>query len=278
MGIYLRSRSLKNPGTSVLLEIKIESGARVLYASAVVHYVTGNKGEGVPGMGFKFITLDAVSRRFLESAAAAMPHVRSDEPPVPRNVGPIDTSPDAIPPEPPPASQAQAALPSELAGRLLVQGDAKVVKAPPFEPAPEPPRTGPIIGIDLGTTNSCAAIVRDGKPMLLSWKDGQALVPSMVALTPRGQLVVGAAAKQQLTTNPKWVVYGFKRLIGRPIDGPRCASCSSASPTRWWPPRTASARCSWAIAPTGSRSSRRCCCASSSNSPSIGWASRCTAR
>ncbi len=97
-GIYLRSRSLKNPGTSVLLEIKIENGARVLYASAVVAYVTGNKGEGVPGMGFKFITLDAVSRRFLESAAAAMPHARSNEPPVPKNVGPIDSDPQAIPP------------------------------------------------------------------------------------------------------------------------------------------------------------------------------------
>ncbi|MDP3157790.1 MAG: Hsp70 family protein [Archangium sp.] len=219
-GIYLRSKSLKNPGTSVLLEIKIETGARVLYASAVVAYVTGNKGEGVTGMGFKFITLDAVSRRFLESASAAMPHARSSDPPIPRNVGPIDTSPDAIPPEPPAASQAQAPLPSELAGRLLVQGDTTQVKAPAFEAAPEPPRTGPIIGIDLGTTNSCAAIVRDGKPMLLSWKDGQALVPSMIALTPRGQLVVGAAAKSQLTINPKWVVYGFKRLIGRPVDSP----------------------------------------------------------
>jgi peptidoglycan-associated lipoprotein len=67
-----------------------------------------------------------------------MPHVRSDSPPVPKNVGPIDTSPDAIPPEPPPASQAQAALPSELAGRLLVQGDTTQIKAPAFEPAPEP--------------------------------------------------------------------------------------------------------------------------------------------
>ncbi|HEY0883156.1 MAG TPA: Hsp70 family protein, partial [Archangium sp.] len=219
-GIYLRSKALKAPGTSVTLEIKIESGQRVLYAASVVRFVTGNKGEGIQGMGFKFITLDKVSRRFLEAASAAMPHIRSDEPPVPANVGPIDTSPDAVPPEAPPASQPQAALPSELAGRMLVRGDTSTMQAPAFEAAPEPERTGPIIGIDLGTTNSCAAIVRDGKPMLLSWKDGQTLVPSMVALTTRGQLVVGAAAKQQLTTNPKWVVYGFKRLIGRASDSP----------------------------------------------------------
>jgi molecular chaperone DnaK len=219
-GIYLRSKALKNPGTSVLLEIKTESGARILYASAVVSYVTGNRGEGVQGMGFKFITLDAVSRRFLESAAAALPHARSTEPPIPKNVGPIDTDPAAVPSEPPPPAQVQAELPSEKAGRLLVQGDAKLVKAPAFEPAPVPDPVGPIIGIDLGTTNSCAAIVRDGKPVMLNWKDGQALVPSLVALTPRGQLAVGAAARAQLTTNPRWVVYGFKRLIGRPVDSP----------------------------------------------------------
>ncbi|MBL8909313.1 MAG: Hsp70 family protein [Archangium sp.] len=219
-GIYLRSKALKNPGTSVTLEIKTESGARILYAVAVVSYVTGNKGEGVQGMGFKFITLDAVSRRFLESAAAALPHARSTEPPIPRNVGPVDTDPAAVPAEPPPPSQTQHELPSEKAGRLLVQGDAKSVKAPAFEPAPEPLLEGPIIGIDLGTTNSCAAIVRDGKPIMLTWKDGNALVPSLVALTPRGQLAVGAAARGQLTTNPRWVVYGFKRLIGRPVDSP----------------------------------------------------------
>ncbi|MFO0600326.1 MAG: Hsp70 family protein [Myxococcaceae bacterium] len=102
----------------------------------------------------------------------------------------------------------------------MISGDAKVVKAPAFEPAPEPEHAGPIIGIDLGTTNSAAAIVRDGKPIMLTWKDGQSLVPSLVALTPRGQLVVGAAARQQLTLNPRWVVYGFKRLLGRPVDSP----------------------------------------------------------
>ncbi len=219
-GIYLRSKQLKNPGTPVLLDIKLEGGARVLYASAVVSWVTGNRGEGVSGMGFKFITLDAASRRFLETAAAAMPHARSNEPPVPRNVGPIDTRLDAVPPDEPPASQAPAPLPSEAAGRLLVKGDEASVRAPPFEAAPEPARTGPIIGIDLGTTNSCAAIVKDGQPTMLTWKDGQSLVPSLVALTARGQLVAGSAARPQLTAHPKWAVYGFKRLLGRTAGAP----------------------------------------------------------
>jgi molecular chaperone DnaK len=223
-GVYLRSRSLRAPGTSLTLEIKLQNGQRVLYGNVVVAWVTGNKGQGVPGMGFKFITLDAHSRRFLEAAAAAMPHARSMEPPVPPNVGPTDARPDAVaPPAPPPTapSQSQPVLPSEESGRLLVSSDgAKTVHAPAFEPAPEPEQSGPIIGIDLGTTNSCAAVVVDGEPMMLKNRDGSSLVPSVVALSPRGQLVVGAPARAQLTTNPKWVVYGFKRLIGRPADSP----------------------------------------------------------
>ncbi|MEW6430363.1 MAG: TIGR02266 family protein [Myxococcota bacterium] len=220
-GVYLRSKTLRAPGTTLTLEVKLQNGQRVLYATAVVAWVTGNRGHGVPGMGFKFITLDAASRRFLEAAAAAMPHARSSEPPVPPNVGPTDASPEAVAPPGPPPSQAQPVLPSEETGRLVVASEGKTpVRAPAFEPAPEPPRTGPIIGIDLGTTNSCAAVVVDGQPMMLKNRDGTSLVPSVVALSPRGQLVVGAAARAQLATNPKWVVYGFKRLIGRPADSP----------------------------------------------------------
>lgn len=222
-GIYLRAKSLRPPGTAVMLEIKIENGERIIFANAMVAFVTGNRGQGVSGMGFKFITLDGASRRFLDSASAAMPHARSNEPPLPKNVGPIDSSPDAVvmSDEVPPPSQVQPQLPSEQTGRLLVdsapQGE---LQAPAFEPAPEPPRTGPVIGIDLGTTNSCAAIVRDGKASILRSHEGQSLVPSVIALTPRGQLVVGAAAKAQAQKSPKLTVSGFKRLIGRSFESP----------------------------------------------------------
>ncbi|MDP3501715.1 MAG: TIGR02266 family protein [Myxococcales bacterium] len=224
-GIYLRAKTLHPPGTPVTLEVKLADGSRLLYGNATVSWVTGTRGEGVTGMGFKFITLDAHSRRFLEAAAAAMPHARSPEPPVPRNVGPIDTRPDAVAPPPPPApppSQAQAELPSEASGRLVVQSSSGVgVKAPEFEaPLSEPPQEGPVIGIDLGTTNSCAAIVKDGQPVMLRSRDGQTLIPSVVALTSRGKLVVGGAAKSQLVTNPKWTVAGFKRLLGREYESP----------------------------------------------------------
>ncbi len=221
-GIYLRSKSLKAPGTTITLEIKLQDGTRVIYASTVVSWVTGNRGEGVPGMGFKFITLDSSSRRFLASAAAAMPHARSNEPPLPKNVGPKDARPTAVEPPPPPPSQAQPELPSMQAGHLQVHGEGpQGVHAPAFEAAPgEAPRTGPIIGIDLGTSNSCAAVVKDGKPVILRGRDGQPLIPSVVALTPAGKLVVGAPARTQLLTNPRLTVIGFKRLLGRPFDSP----------------------------------------------------------
>jgi molecular chaperone DnaK len=232
-GIYLRAKALHPPGTPVTLEVKLADGARILYGNAVVSWVTGTRGIGVLGMGFKFITLDAASRRFLEAAAAAMPHARSPEPPVPRNVGPLDTSPDAVfppPAETPPPSQDHVELPSETAGRLRVQGSAEV-KAPPFEAFQgELEREGPVIGIDLGTTNSCAAIVQNGHPVVLRSRDGQALIPSVVALSARGKLIVGVPAKSQSVTNPPWVVSGFKRLLGRTFDSDEVQNLVSRFP------------------------------------------------
>ncbi|HEY0096271.1 MAG TPA: Hsp70 family protein, partial [Archangium sp.] len=96
-----------------------------------------------------------------------------------------------------------------------------VPSAPPFEfPSEEPKRTGPIIGIDLGTTNSCAAFVRNGKPGVLFSREGHNTVPSILALNQRGKLVVGHPAKGQMLTNPRQTVYGAKRLVGRSYESP----------------------------------------------------------
>jgi len=217
-GIYLRSKAVKTPGTAVTLDLKLSNGDRLIHASAVVVFVTGNKGEGLSGMGLKFVTLDEASQRFLDSASAAMPHVRSLEPPLPKNVGPADTSPDAIAPPPPPSAP-PAQLPSQLSGRVIVEGATSQVSAPAFEePTVEPLRTGPIIGIDLGTTNSCAGFAKDDKPQVLKSREGYNTVPSLIALNARGKLVIGHPARAQLLTNPRLTVYGAKRLIGRAYD------------------------------------------------------------
>ena len=73
----------------------------------------------------------------------------------------------------------------------------------------------PVIGIDLGTTNSVVATVRDGVPRVIPNRSGQLLTPSIVAVAKNGKRLVGALAKRQAITNAENTVYAAKRLIGR---------------------------------------------------------------
>ncbi|AJQ88166.1 molecular chaperone DnaK [Xanthomonas oryzae] len=74
---------------------------------------------------------------------------------------------------------------------------------------------GKIIGIDLGTTNSCVSIMDGGKARVIENSEGDRTTPSIVAYTKDGEVLVGASAKRQAVTNPKNTVYAVKRLIGR---------------------------------------------------------------
>ena len=74
---------------------------------------------------------------------------------------------------------------------------------------------GKIIGIDLGTTNSCVAIMDGGKARVIENSEGDRTTPSIVAYTKDGEVLVGASAKRQAVTNPKNTFYAVKRLIGR---------------------------------------------------------------
>lgn len=72
-----------------------------------------------------------------------------------------------------------------------------------------------IIGIDLGTTNSCVAVMENGKPKVIENSEGTRTTPSIVAYTEDGEILVGASAKRQAVTNPKNTLFAVKRLIGR---------------------------------------------------------------
>src|SRR5579872_2726115 len=72
-----------------------------------------------------------------------------------------------------------------------------------------------IIGIDLGTTNSCVAIMEGGKPRVIENSEGDRTTPSIIAFTKDNEVVVGQSAKRQAVTNPKNTLYAIKRLIGR---------------------------------------------------------------
>src|SRR6185295_2017797 len=77
---------------------------------------------------------------------------------------------------------------------------------------------GKIIGIDLGTTNSCVAVMENGVPKVIENSEGARTTPSIVAYLEDGEVLVGASAKRQAVTNPKNTLFAVKRLIGRRYD------------------------------------------------------------
>jgi molecular chaperone DnaK len=77
---------------------------------------------------------------------------------------------------------------------------------------------GKVIGIDLGTTNSCVAILEGGQPQVIANSEGGRTTPSVVAVNDSGERLVGQIAKRQAITNPQNTVYAVKRLIGRRFD------------------------------------------------------------
>ncbi|MBT3918251.1 MAG: molecular chaperone DnaK [Nitrosomonadales bacterium] len=77
---------------------------------------------------------------------------------------------------------------------------------------------GKIIGIDLGTTNSCVSVMEGGKPKVIENSEGTRTTPSIVGYQDNGESLVGAPAKRQAVTNPKDTVYAVKRLIGRKFE------------------------------------------------------------
>jgi molecular chaperone DnaK len=74
---------------------------------------------------------------------------------------------------------------------------------------------GKIIGIDLGTTNSCVAVLEGGEPVVIQNSEGGRTTPSIVGFTPKGERVLGQTAKNQMITNPENTVYSIKRFMGR---------------------------------------------------------------
>ncbi len=100
-----------------------------------------------------------------------------------------------------------------------------------------------VIGIDLGTTNSCVAIMEAGDPVVITNAEGSRITPSVVAFTDSGERLVGQIARRQAITNPENTVFAIKRLIGRRYEdaevqkapttatpGSRCAARSTAPP------------------------------------------------
>jgi molecular chaperone DnaK len=89
-----------------------------------------------------------------------------------------------------------------------------------------------VIGIDLGTTNSCVAIMEGGEPVVIANAEGSRTTPSMVAITESGERLVGQQAKRQAVTNPENTLFAIKRLIGRKYDSETVQKDIKISPFR----------------------------------------------
>jgi len=88
----------------------------------------------------------------------------------------------------------------------------------------------PIVGIDLGTTNSCVAVIEGGTPVVIPNEEGSRTTPSVVAFTEDGSRFAGAVAKRQAVVNPLNTIFGVKRLIGRRYDAPEVVKAKHFAP------------------------------------------------
>src|SRR6185369_14215253 len=75
-----------------------------------------------------------------------------------------------------------------------------------------------VIGIDLGTTNSCVAFVENGEPVVIPNAEGSRTTPSVVAFTKDGERRIGSVARRQAATNPENTIFAVKRIMGRRFD------------------------------------------------------------
>ena len=89
---------------------------------------------------------------------------------------------------------------------------------------------GKTIGIDLGTTNSCVAVMEGGSPTVIANSEGTRTTPSVVAANDSGERLVGQVAKRQGVTNPKDTIFAVKRLIGRKFDAPQVTEAQKVLP------------------------------------------------
>jgi molecular chaperone DnaK len=240
-GVFIRTRSPKPPGTQVAFELKLSTGETVVKGLGTVLWSRAEDPHSTPpvapGMGVQFTDLDDPSRAIIErvmerreqrgvapgvsQAAAVAPRLERVPTPTRAPSPVIPPAPTRTPVIATPTSSGLTPLADASSALRVEQLQAAVPKLEvglPAEPVKVKKPSRYVIGVDLGTTNSCAAIVKDGKPYVIPSREGHNTVPSIVALNTRHKLVVGHNARGQALTNPRHTVFGGKRLVGRAFD------------------------------------------------------------
>ncbi len=227
-GIFIQCRAPKPKGTILLFEIRLKGGKVVIRGKGEVIWARTRAEDQPstrpPGMGVKFLSLDkaskAVIKRIMEikagrAAVQSQPQPSVASTPAGRTADeePVDLDFDI-----------DVALPEESEEEELDDIPVDISVDDFLETAEDEAPVGtslsPVIGIDLGTTNSCAAVVVSGKPRIIPSRRGYNTIPSVVAYSEAGKLLVGHEAKAQLELNPVNTIYGSKRLVGRHFGSP----------------------------------------------------------
>jgi molecular chaperone DnaK len=229
---FIRTKAPRSKETLVRLETQLSSGEPAFRAAAVVSEVTE------AGMRLQILGADEVGRTIIaELGGKPPPALKMEARPIP----PAPATPPATAPKldittlkgitaapspgrapPPPKVSTRPAEP-KLPPPVMTQPPPKASQPTPAASLSGPAKTGTkgaMIGIDLGTTNSAAAAVKDGKPFVIPSREGYNTIPSIVAINEKGNLIVGHPAKSQLLINPGNTVYGAKRLVGRQFESP----------------------------------------------------------
>jgi molecular chaperone DnaK len=209
---FIRTKQPRPVDTLVRLDALLSTGAPCFRAAAIVVRVREAPNPaapvlpraGDPGMELKLLAVDEAGRELIVSLGGTPPQPLKADPskaaaqkPAPPVMGAAGTTEKSAPP---PAKEDK--LPEK-----------------PIAPAAFA-RKAPMIGIDLGTTNACAAYVKKGKPTVIPSREGYNTIPSIVAYNDKGRFIVGHPAKGQLLINPRNTVVGAKRLVGRPFASP----------------------------------------------------------
>jgi molecular chaperone DnaK len=253
-GIFVRTLEPRPPGTDVTLDVSLGSGDQVIRGKGIVRWTSAPSGPGEPhrepGMGIRFTELSIDSRSLVERIVAERGAAgEGSEPPSVEAVSSVEViaAPDGGPARSRPGGATCHASTAGLPGPLRASpptAHAPALSTPPgpppaaaprgsrpgtaVAPVPRRPSRRPpprVIGIDLGTTNSCVAFAQGGKAQVLPSRQGHRTMPSVVAYDAQGRLLVGHAAKAQMVVNPRNTVYGSKRLVGRPFASPTVQAC-----------------------------------------------------
>ena len=178
-GMFIRHDNPPPAGSVIAIDFVLPDGSCLAsVVGRVVHARPAlTPGDATAGMGLQFIELDPKIEALVARLRAKAP------PPIPA-------------PEAPPARRLESVLASERAPLIALEG--------------------PVVGIDLGTVNSCVAFVKDGRPQVITSRLGYQIIPSVVFIATDGNVLVGHRAVEKMILAPGRAIYGSKRFLGRP--------------------------------------------------------------